>query len=106
MMVAENWLFTIVLLINDGSSGGAGLGNTSALKLLRLARLTRMARMAKLLRAVPELIILIKGMAVAGRSVGFTLILLLLFIYFFALVLRQVTDDTEVGEAYFRSVPD
>lgn len=103
IMILETWVMTTVFLIIGGSSGG--LGNTSILKLIRLVRLTRMARMAKLLRAVPELIILIKGIWVAARSVFFTLLLLVFIIYFFAIVLRQTTADTEVGELYYPSVP-
>jgi len=97
---------TIIILITSGGSGGTGMGDTSVLKLVRLVRLTRMARMAKLLRAVPELIILIKGIAVASRSVSFTLILLNLIVYFFAIVFRQLCDGTDLGDQYFKSVPD
>merc|ERR1712216_1109638 len=89
IMIAETWIMTAILALSGSGSGGSGLGNTSVLKLVRLVWLTRMARMAKLLKAVPELIILIKGMAVASRSVCFTLILLSIFIYFFAIVFRQ-----------------
>jgi len=76
------------------------------MRLVRLARLTRMGRLARLLRAVPELIILIKGIGVASRSVFFTLILLLVIIYFFAIVLKQFLVGTAVGQRYFNSVPE
>jgi hypothetical protein len=106
MMVMETWVGTIIIVLTSGGSGGSGMGNTSVLKLVRLVRLTRMARMAKLLRAIPELIILIKGIAVASRSVCFTLLLLGIIIYFFAIVNRTLAADTDVGEMYFPSVPD
>jgi len=64
-----------------------------------------MARMARLLKALPELNILIKGIWVAARSVFFTLCLLGLLIYVFAVAFRQITDGTQIGELYFRSVP-
>lgn len=105
MMIAETWIMTLAIYFASGGGSSSGLGNTSVLKLVRLVRLTRMARMARLLRAVPELIILIKGIAVASRSVIFTLILLVIIIYFFAIVFRQLSDDTDLGEQYFRSVP-
>jgi len=104
IMILETWVMTLMfLIIGNGQSGN--LGNTSVLKLIRLIRLTRMARMAKLLRAVPELIILIKGIWVAARSVLFTLLLLFIIIYFFAIVLRQITSETEIGDKYYKSVP-
>jgi len=41
---------------------------------LRLIRLARLSRLLRLLRSVPELLILIKGMVAAMRSVGFVLL--------------------------------
>mmetsp|Transcript_73278 Transcript_73278/g.164665 ORF Transcript_73278/g.164665 Transcript_73278/m.164665 type:complete len:570 (+) Transcript_73278:89-1798(+) len=105
MMVAETWVMSIVLLAMGAGGGGSSMGNASILRLLRLLRLSRMARMAKLLRSMPELLILIKGMVSATRSVFFTLLLLLILIYVFAIALRQLTADTTVGLTYFSSIP-
>lgn len=104
IMVMETWVFTVFALASGHGQGSAGV-DTSVLKLIRLVRLTRMARMAKLLRAVPELIILIKGIYVAARSVFFTLVLLVLIIYVFAIILRQITDDSEIGKEYYETIP-
>lgn len=93
---------TIVLVAIGGSSGG--LGNTSLLRLLRLLRLSRLARMARLLRSMPELLILIKGMFAAVRSVFFTLLLLLLLLYVYAILFRQLTAETTLGDQYFPSI--
>jgi len=100
LMVLETWFFSLLLAVSS-----AGLNNTSVLKILRLSRLTRMARMAKLLRAMPELLILIKGIGVASRSVFYTLCLLAVVIYVFAVAFRQLTDNMEIGGKYFSSVP-
>mmetsp|Transcript_105965 Transcript_105965/g.167240 ORF Transcript_105965/g.167240 Transcript_105965/m.167240 type:complete len:668 (-) Transcript_105965:51-2054(-) len=83
-----------------------GAGDTSILKLVRMTRISRMARMARLLKAFPELTILIKGIWVAARSVFFTLCLLTIIIYIFAVAFRQLTDDQEIGTKYFSTVPD
>jgi len=101
MMVAETWVMTIVLLCLD-SGGGGGLGGASILRLFRLLRLSRLARM---LRSMPELMILIKGMLAASRSVFFTMCLLVILLYLFAIALRQITEGSEVGEMWFHSVP-
>lgn len=45
--------------------------------------------------------VLIKGMVSASRVVFFTMLLLLICIYVFAIVFRQLTDDTEAGHMYF-----
>merc|ERR1712032_215892 len=83
---------------------GQAPGNTSFLKVIRLFRLSRVARMAKLLHAVPELMILIKGLTVAARSVFCTLGLLVIIVYVFALAFRQLCEGTALGEQRFDSV--
>jgi len=100
-MVLETWVMTSIMLMLD--LPGGGLGGTSLLRVARLLRLTRMARMARLLRAMPELLILIKGMAAAMRSVMFTLGLLAVIIYVFAIAFTQLCDGTECSRE-FKSV--
>mmetsp|Transcript_109754 Transcript_109754/g.199844 ORF Transcript_109754/g.199844 Transcript_109754/m.199844 type:complete len:728 (-) Transcript_109754:68-2251(-) len=104
MMVMETWVLTLIIAMTSSSNTGFG-GNASILRLLRLLRLTRMARMARLLRALPELMILVKGIAVATRSVLFTLLLLMLIIYVFAIAFTSLTKGTELGDKYFKRVP-
>lgn len=93
-MVFESWIMTSVVLAVSGGGGG-GLGNTSILRMARLLRLTRMARMARLLRAMPELLILIKGMVAAMRSVGFTIGLLGVILYIFAIAFVQLCEGSD-----------
>eukprot|EP00929_Paragymnodinium_shiwhaense_P053369 TRINITY_DN26706_c0_g1_i3.p1 TRINITY_DN26706_c0_g1~~TRINITY_DN26706_c0_g1_i3.p1 ORF type:complete len:760 (-),score=159.69 TRINITY_DN26706_c0_g1_i3:99-2378(-) len=111
MMIMETWVFTTLTVFMDsgkeeedsGDSGGGA--NTSVLRVARLLRLSRMCRMARLLRAMPELMIMIKGMLAATRSVFFTLLLLSVFTYVFAIALKQLSEDTLVGPKYFPTVP-
>lgn len=63
-----------------------------------------MARMARILRAIPELMILIKGMMVAMRSVVMTLGLMVVILYVFGIAFTQLARDTAVGEKYFNGV--
>jgi voltage-gated sodium channel len=107
-MVLETWMMGAVWILtaSDNSDDTNNMGDASILRLLRLLRLTRMARMARLLRVMPELMILIKGMVVAMRSVFFTLCLLGIIIYLFAIAFRQLTNGTEIGDRYFRTIPD
>jgi len=103
MMVMETWVMTAILFASGGGAAG-GLGNASILRMARLLRLSRMARMVRLFRAMPELLILMKGIVAATRSVFFTLLLLVILLYVFAIALRQLTDGTEMGEAHFSTV--
>eukprot|EP00747_Dinoflagellata_sp_TGD_P212361 gnl/TRDRNA2_/TRDRNA2_85459_c0_seq1.p1 gnl/TRDRNA2_/TRDRNA2_85459_c0~~gnl/TRDRNA2_/TRDRNA2_85459_c0_seq1.p1 ORF type:complete len:454 (+),score=73.70 gnl/TRDRNA2_/TRDRNA2_85459_c0_seq1:89-1363(+) len=88
MMVTETWLLPIILA---GQSGEA-MSNFALLKMMRLLRLTRMVR---LMRSVPELVTLLKGMAIAARSVSYTLLLLLIFMYIFSIIFKSQLMDTE-----------
>jgi len=97
LMVVETWVMTAVFLAGS-SGGGSPLGSVSVLRLFRLARLSRLLR---LLRSMPELLILVKGMVAAMRSVGFVLLLLLLMMYVFSIAFVQLLRDTESGSEYF-----
>jgi len=85
MMVTETWFLPYGL-------GYGGLGPFGLLRLLRLLRLTRMVR---LMRAMPELAVLVKGMLVAARGVGSTLVLLMGFLYAFSIVFVQQFKTNE-----------
>merc|ERR1719330_1864021 len=103
MMVFETWGVTsLMLFVSDGSSGG--LKDASILRMARLMRLTRMARMARLFRAMPELLIMVNGMVSATRSVFFTLCLLAILLYIFAIAFTQLLDGTPAGATYFPKV--
>jgi len=117
-LVALYWFDPFSIGLMAYLQGGAGLDlPTAVLRLFRLARLSRLVRM---LRSLPELMIMIKGMMSAACSVGYTLALLLLVTYVFAIALRNLVPKAEVfvpvedhdflGEAieitYFSSVPE
>eukprot|EP00448_Togula_jolla_P033853 CAMPEP_0170620520 /NCGR_PEP_ID=MMETSP0224-20130122/28103_1 /TAXON_ID=285029 /ORGANISM="Togula jolla, Strain CCCM 725" /LENGTH=322 /DNA_ID=CAMNT_0010946701 /DNA_START=275 /DNA_END=1240 /DNA_ORIENTATION=- len=61
--------------------------------------------MARTLRAVPELMTILLGLMAGIRSVVITLSLLLMITYVFAIVFRQLTDETELGSIHFPSIP-
>lgn len=92
MMVMETWVMTIILSMIGGESP---IGGTSILRLFRLLRLSRLMRM---LRSFPELLILIKGMATAMKSVAYVMCLLVLITYVFAIAFTQSTVGTELGD--------
>eukprot|EP00930_Biecheleria_cincta_P033584 TRINITY_DN2326_c0_g1_i2.p1 TRINITY_DN2326_c0_g1~~TRINITY_DN2326_c0_g1_i2.p1 ORF type:complete len:685 (-),score=123.39 TRINITY_DN2326_c0_g1_i2:352-2382(-) len=104
MMVAETWVMNFVLLSMSSSGSGSGLGDFPVLRLARLARLTRLLRMARLLRYFPELIILVKAIAAAARSVSFTMALLMILIYIFGIAFTSILKDSDVGNASFPTV--
>merc|ERR1719353_1289040 len=103
MMVLETWVMTIVILALGGAS--AGTGGVGILRILRLLKLSKMSRMVRLLRMCPELVVLVKGMIAAMRTVVFTFILLAIIVYVFGLTFTQLMKDTPAGDEYFPKVP-
>lgn len=100
LMVIDTWILTLVLAVTGGTNAGS-LGNASVLRILRLLRITRIARM---LRSIPEVVILIKGMTAALRSVFFVMCLLILVLYAFGVALVQILQDAPSGQLLFPSV--
>jgi hypothetical protein len=55
---------------------------------------------------VPELVVVIKAIGLASRSVLVFFLIWLVLIYFFAVIFRQITAGYSVGETWFPTVPD
>jgi len=79
-------------------AGSSGFRSVSVLRIFRIFRLLRVARIARLLRTVPEVAILVKGMAQAMRSMFVTLTILALVIYLFAVLMTQLLVGTPLSE--------
>jgi len=111
LMVLETWVMTSVVMIltaaTSGDQDAVGVdGNQGAvLRVLRLLRLNRAARIARVLSAIPELMVLVKGIVTAARSVFFTIALMMGIIYVFAVAFRELSKGTELEDEYFSSVP-
>jgi hypothetical protein len=112
LMILEVWVITLILIcttegrLSQGDDVLSGASDASILRMLRLLRLTRIARIARLLRYVPELLVIIRGIVAATRSVAVTLTLLALIIYVFAIMFRQLLMDSPPGRRFFNSVPE
>merc|ERR1712232_1008278 len=99
LMVMETW---VLVIVQSQTGGKSPLGNTAMLRLLRLLRLSRLMRMLRsllrlsrlmrMLRSPPELMILIKGMMSAMRSV------------FYVAFCQMAVNTPTIGDTYFRNV--
>lgn len=98
LMSFETWLVPLAHAITR-TTGDTMTGGASVLRVARVLRVLRTARMARLVRLMPELMILIKGMMVACRSVFFTLVLLLMFTYVFSVAFVQFSRGNTVLES-------
>eukprot|EP00931_Biecheleriopsis_adriatica_P065156 TRINITY_DN39789_c0_g1_i1.p1 TRINITY_DN39789_c0_g1~~TRINITY_DN39789_c0_g1_i1.p1 ORF type:complete len:834 (-),score=164.89 TRINITY_DN39789_c0_g1_i1:21-2522(-) len=106
LMVLEVWLLAPILYFSESNrEGGQAVGNVAVLRIFRLMRLTRVARMGRILRAVPELMVLIKGIMTASRSVCFTMGLLGIVTYVFAICFAEITAGSPLGSTHYDTVP-
>jgi len=108
-MIGETWVVTLIQLAHVGQPNAQPQSTESndeagILGVLRLFRLLRLARMARMLRSMPELMILIKGMLAAMRSVFFVMCLLLIIMYVFAIIFTQLAKGTAMGAFYFPNI--
>ncbi|CAE7592974.1 Cacna1h [Symbiodinium natans] len=103
LMSFETWFFPLAHAIS-ATTGDTMTGGASVLRVARVLRVLRTARMARLVRLMPELMILIKGMMVACRSVFFTLVLLLMFTYVFSVAFVQFSRGTILETTFFGSM--
>jgi len=88
MMVAETWILPFL---------GSG-GPLSQLSIFRLLRLLRITRISRLMRAVPEMMVIIKGMVAATRTVVCTGALLMLVLYTFCILFTDAYHEKAVPE--------
>jgi hypothetical protein len=75
------------------------------LRVARMAKIARMARMVRLVRIFPELIVLLKGITAAVRSVMTFFTLWLIVIYIYAVVFKQLSLEQDIGRRYFETIP-
>jgi len=101
LMIAETWILFGIML---ATSSQIDFFDPSTLRLLRLLKISKVARIVRVLRTMPEIMILLKAVGVASRSVFFTMMLLGSVIYVFAIAFTHMTKDTHVGSMYFASL--
>jgi len=104
LMVSEPWLAPIVITVGNIDVTSGGMIDISFVKLLKLVKIMRLSRLAKLLRTVPELVIIMKGIVFAARSVFVFVLFWMIVIYMFAILLTELTRDLDIGAERFPTV--
>eukprot|EP00928_Gymnodinium_smaydae_P029819 TRINITY_DN22351_c0_g6_i1.p1 TRINITY_DN22351_c0_g6~~TRINITY_DN22351_c0_g6_i1.p1 ORF type:complete len:642 (+),score=87.52 TRINITY_DN22351_c0_g6_i1:97-2022(+) len=109
-MIWETWVEVLLYLLTQKQVAegpqGSNVRSITVLRVFRVFRLLRVARLARVFQAVPELLILAKGVKAAMRGMVVTLSTLLLVIYILAIVFTQLLSHTEIAEGHFSTVPE
>jgi len=92
-MVFETWLLSLLATVGGLTTSSS---STSVLRVVRLFRMTRAARVARLLKTVPELMVIARGVVIVARTVVVINFLLLLIIYTFAIIFTQLAKGTNL----------
>eukprot|EP00928_Gymnodinium_smaydae_P042699 TRINITY_DN28712_c0_g1_i1.p1 TRINITY_DN28712_c0_g1~~TRINITY_DN28712_c0_g1_i1.p1 ORF type:complete len:596 (-),score=66.51 TRINITY_DN28712_c0_g1_i1:200-1987(-) len=104
IMVLETWIMLAILSATSTDQSNAA-GSTALFSIIRFARFLRMARIAKLISSCFELVVLLKGLKVACRSVFYTLLLTAIVIYVFSVGFISLLKGTELEKQYFDTLP-
>jgi hypothetical protein len=96
-MAFETWLLSLLVLMSAGSLTTSS-SSTSVLRVVRLFRITRAARVARLLKSVPELMVIGRGVVIVARTVFVIMCLLLMIMYTFAIVFTQLAKGTHLEQ--------
>jgi len=101
LMVLETWIlqmmaYPILEAQGDeqkpGRQPGRETRHIEKFNIFRATRLLRLARIARLFKIFPQLFVLMKGMLLAMRSLFYTLLLLFVLTFSFAIVFTYMTD--------------
>eukprot|EP00930_Biecheleria_cincta_P090011 TRINITY_DN7936_c0_g2_i1.p1 TRINITY_DN7936_c0_g2~~TRINITY_DN7936_c0_g2_i1.p1 ORF type:complete len:759 (+),score=148.15 TRINITY_DN7936_c0_g2_i1:75-2351(+) len=104
LMTAETWIAPLVITALDLDVTSGGMIDISTVKLVKLVKIMRLSRLAKLLRMMPELVIIMKGIGFASRSVSVFLLFWIVIIYMFAILLTELTREFDIGQQHFPGV--
>merc|ERR1719424_2248841 len=95
-MILDTWVLMPILKM----LGGSVQIPTQPLRMLRLFKLTRMAR---LMKAFPELVIMIKGLVRSLRAISSSMILIGLMVYVWAIMMHMLMkEETELNDQLWK----
>jgi len=99
----ETWILPLILL-GLRSDTAKPVFDVSMLRMIRMVKLIRISRITRFLRAIPELVIILKAIGFAARSVFVFVLFWIIVIYMFAILLTELTREYDVGTERFPSV--
>jgi voltage-gated sodium channel len=103
-LIIETWVLGTISAVSGSSFTEGRLKTVVAFRVLRLFRLLRVLRLVRLLRHVPQLMVIVRGLGIALRSVACVLILLLIIIYAGAIVCKGLFEGSPFGKEWFPTV--
>eukprot|EP00928_Gymnodinium_smaydae_P066463 TRINITY_DN49472_c0_g1_i1.p1 TRINITY_DN49472_c0_g1~~TRINITY_DN49472_c0_g1_i1.p1 ORF type:complete len:610 (-),score=57.66 TRINITY_DN49472_c0_g1_i1:249-2078(-) len=104
IFMLDTWVVTLIAMFLQSFSREV-FGNAPVLRLIKLVKLNRIGRLVRVLKAMPEIMFVVKGIGVATRSVFFIMTLMTIIVYVFAISFRTLASTTVLEDTLFSSVP-
>lgn len=102
LILLETWVLPVLNALLGTANDG---GSMRIAMVFRLLRFLKVLRLGKVLRQLPELLIIIRGVLMAYKGISFTILLIAIIIYAGGLVFRVLLEGSALGEARFKTVP-
>lgn len=103
-MMWECWIEVALYKLFKHSAEG-NMRSCMILRIFRLFRLSRLLRTSRVIHSMPELMIIVKGIVKAMRSVVSIMIALGVIIYVVGIMFVQLLNGSEVAKSRFETVP-
>eukprot|EP00930_Biecheleria_cincta_P057535 TRINITY_DN43456_c0_g1_i1.p1 TRINITY_DN43456_c0_g1~~TRINITY_DN43456_c0_g1_i1.p1 ORF type:complete len:579 (-),score=104.84 TRINITY_DN43456_c0_g1_i1:47-1783(-) len=103
--IFETWVMYIVAASTSQADSDSSLSGIASLRIIRLFKVARILRVAKLMQAMPALFVIFQGLRQAVWDVLNALAVQVFIYLVFALMLRSLSDGTNMGSKYFPNVP-
>eukprot|EP00928_Gymnodinium_smaydae_P027304 TRINITY_DN21154_c0_g1_i1.p1 TRINITY_DN21154_c0_g1~~TRINITY_DN21154_c0_g1_i1.p1 ORF type:complete len:559 (-),score=58.93 TRINITY_DN21154_c0_g1_i1:173-1819(-) len=100
LIVFENWIVPLIVIIS-GSNVNTGM---KLLVVLRMLRVSRIMRLRSVLRHVPELTVIVRGIGFALKGIAVVCGILFLMIYIVGIALNVLTEGLKVHDNHFDTV--
>lgn len=103
MFVLDTWILSALYVAFQGDLQLAGM---RVVVIFRMLRVLKVLRLARVLRMVPELMVIIRGIALAMSAISIIISLLAVIIYMAGIGFRVLLEGTELGARRFSTVPE
>jgi hypothetical protein len=99
LAVIDTWIVTAAVALL-----GLRMGGGKIFLIFKILRVAKLLRLGKVVRCFPDLLVILRGITMAVRSVGVIVLLLAFIIYVSAIIFRVLLEGTDLGTLRFNNM--